>query len=243
MNLYKKGFLFFLISFTTFAQTEKNVDKQTLIWYRYTNQLELNPKWFLQSEIDYRNFVNPTVQSQYGFRTQMKYKWNNTIMMGSGFTFFSVSTQDPETIKPYQTPEYRFHQDLTLNHKIVKVNIFHRYQVEERWFQKVSATQFNKGTDFYWRFRYRLQAEFDLFKKENKYLRVILHDEIMLNRGKKVQYNTFDQNRVYAALQYQIEPKTTIEMGCMHAFQQSASGIDYIDRNVIRLCLYHKFKI
>ncbi len=71
MNLYKKGFLFFLIAFTTFAQTEKNVDEQTLIWYRYMNQLELNPKWFLLSEIDYRNFVNPTVQSQYGFRTQM----------------------------------------------------------------------------------------------------------------------------------------------------------------------------
>lgn len=243
MKLYKGIVIFFFVGFTTFAQTERNVDKQTLIWSRYINQLTINPKWMWQNELDYRNFVSPTVQSQFGFRTQVKHKLNDNIDVGTGFTLFSVSTQDPETIRPYQTPEYRLHQDLTVKQKIGKVNLFHRYQLEERWFQKTSVSQIEKGTNFYWRFRYRAQAEFDLYKKENSYLRVILHDEIMLNGGKKVVKNIFDQNRIYGALQYGINPKTAVEIGFMNVFQQRASGTDYIDRNVIRLTLYHKLKI
>lgn len=233
----------FLFGFFAIAQSERIVDKQTLGWSRYINQLTINPKWMWQNELDYRIFISPTVQSQYGFRTQVKYKWYDKIDIGSGFTLFSVSTQDPETIKPFNTPEYRLHQDLTINQNIGKVHFFHRYQIEERWFQKTSETQTEKGTNFYFRFRYKVQTEFDVYKIENSYLRAILHDEIMLNGGKNVVKNIFAQNRIYAALQYGINPKTAVEIGFMNVFQQKASGTNYIDRNIIRLTLFHKLKI
>jgi hypothetical protein len=47
--------IFWLISFSIGinAQTEKNVDKQSLLWTRYY-QLELNNKWSIHTEIDNR---------------------------------------------------------------------------------------------------------------------------------------------------------------------------------------------
>jgi hypothetical protein len=47
-------FLFGIIN----AQTEKNVDQQSLLWTRYYSQLELNNKWSVHTEIDNR-FLNP----------------------------------------------------------------------------------------------------------------------------------------------------------------------------------------
>ena len=82
-----------------------------------------------------------------------------------------------------------------------------------------------------------------MYKNEKQYLRAILHDEIMLNGGKKVINNPFDQNRIYAAVQFGTYDKTAIELGFMNIFQQRATGAYYIDRNVIRLTFYYKFNI
>jgi hypothetical protein len=65
----------------------------------------------------------------------------------------------------------------------------------------------------------------------------------MINAGKNVVYNTLDQNRIYASLQYGISSSVAVELGYLNSFQQRASGVDYYDRNIIRFSIYHKLKI
>jgi hypothetical protein len=53
MKSFKIILAVFLLSIGINAQTE-NVDQQSLLWTRYYNQLELNNKWSVHTEIDNR---------------------------------------------------------------------------------------------------------------------------------------------------------------------------------------------
>jgi hypothetical protein len=55
--------------------------------------------------------------------------------------------------------------------------------------------------------------------------------------------NTFDQNRVYAAVQVGVSPVVALELGYLNSFQERASGVDYFNRDIIRFSFIHKMKI
>lgn len=237
--------LFFFITSNCIliAQTQKNIKHQNLLWTRYYNQLELDKKWSIHSEFDNRVFTNSIVQNLFVIRVQGRYKVTEKIDIGSGFAYFSVATRDPDIESGFNKPEYRIQHDLALKQNLGKINLNHRYQIEERFFQNFDTQGLKSGTTFAMRFRYRIQGDYVFWKQENQSLKVILADEIMINAGGSIVENTFDQNRVYAALHYNIDKNFSIEVGYLNSFQQRASGVDYYDRNIIRLSVFHKLKL
>jgi hypothetical protein len=239
-----KVFILLFTCFITRAQTEKNVDHQTLLWTRYQNHLTINSKWLLQTEFDNRIFINPTEQNTFVFRTQGRYKINNSIEIGAGYAHFSTSTQDPYVTHDFKVPEYRGQQDITWKQELNKnILLNQRFQVEERFIHNANKTELLSGTTFTWRFRYRLQGEFLCWKKEQQNLKAIVYDEIMINAGENVVNNTFDQNRFYTALQYGVNKNIGLELGYLKSFQQRSSGIDYFDRDIIRFTFHHKISL
>jgi hypothetical protein len=235
-------FLFLAYSFLN-AQTEKNVDHQSLLWTRYYNLLTLNNKWSVHTEFDNRIFTNPVEKNLYVFRIQGRYKINPEIEIGTGFAYFSVTTQDPEINYDFNVPEYRGQQDISWKQDIGKITLAHRFQVEERFFHNSNKDGLLPGTTFFWRFRYRIQGEYSFWKKEHQFLKAILNDELMINGGKNVVKNTFDQNRIYAALQYGVNKNIALELGYLNSFQQRASGVDYFNRDIIRFTFFHKINL
>ena len=225
------------------AQTEKKIDNQTILWSRYYNQLTLNDKWSLHTEFENRLFLNPVTENLFVIRTQIRYKLNEQAELGTGIGFYPVATQDPENISDFIIPEYRAQQDIIWKNTIGKILLNQRFQIDERFIRNASKTGLLPGTTFNWRFRFRIQAEYDLWKKNSRYLKTIVYEEILLNAGKSIVKNTFDQNRVYAALQYGINPKIAIELGYLNSFQQRSSGIDFYNRDIIRLSIFHKLKL
>ncbi len=161
---------------------------------------------------------------------------------GDGFAYFSVATQVPEVTTDFRVPEYRIQQDISWKHEYGSITLGQRFQVEERFFHNSNKDGLLPGTTFNWRFRYRLQGEYPCWKKESQYLKAIIYDELMINGGKKVVKNTFDQNRIYGALQYGLNKNVAVELGYLNSFQQRASGVDYFDRDIIRFTLFHKIK-
>jgi hypothetical protein len=236
-------FCLLFVCFVSRAQTEKNVDHQSLLWTRYYNQLTLNNKWSLHTEFDNRIFINPVVENLYEMRAQGRYKINTELEIGGGFAYFSVATQVPEVTYDFRTPEYRGQQDITWKQDFGSFTLNQRFQVEERFFHNANKQELLPGTTFYWRFRYRLQGEYSCWKKESQYLKAIVYDELMINGGKNVVKNTFDQNRIYAALQYGINKNIALELGYLNSFQQRASGVDYFDRDIIRFTFFHKINL
>lgn len=236
-------FCLLLISLTCKAQTEKNVDHQSLFWTRYYNQLTLNNKWSIHSEFDNRVFANPFEHNLYEMRFQSRYKINKNIEVGAGYAYFSVATQNPEVINDFRTPEHRAQQDITWKQEFGKFALNQRIQVDERFFHNANKEGLLPGTNFNWRFRYRLQGEYSFWKSENQYLKAILYDEIMFNAGENIVYNTFDQNRIYGGFQYGFNKNFAFELGYIKNFQKRASGIDYYDRDIIRFTLFHKINL
>ncbi|WP_026708315.1 DUF2490 domain-containing protein [Flavobacterium frigidarium] len=225
------------------AQTEKNADKQSLLWFRYYNQLELNNKWSVHTEIDNRIFINPVTQNTFVSRLQLRDKITDKVELGAGFAYFSVATQDPEVKTGFHIPEYRLQQDATVKQTLGKVYLTHRYMIEERFVHNASKIMLEDGTTFYLRFRYRIQGDYTFWKKEKHYLKGILSDEIMINGGNKIIKNTFDQNRIYAAVQVGVSPAIALELGYLNSFQERSNGVDYFNRDIIRFSLIHKVKI
>lgn len=238
-------FFFFTINnYYAIAQTEKTVDHQSLIWTRYYNLLELNKKWSIHSEFDNRVFINPNAQNLFVIRVQGRYKISDQVELGSGLTYFNVATQNQDDVEfDFNKPEYRIQQDVTWKKNWNRIGLNQRFQIEERFFQNYDSEGLTTGTTFFWRFRYRLQGEYTFWKKENQYLKAILYDEIMINAGKNIIFNTFDQNRIYAGLQYGISSAVALELGYLNSFQQRATGVDYFDRNIIKVSIFHKLKI
>lgn len=225
------------------AQTEKKIDNQSILWSRYYNLLTLNEKWSLHSEFDNRLFLKPVTENLFVIRSQVRYKATNTIELGGGIGYFPVATQDPENTTDFLIPEFRGQQDVVWKNTIGKIQLSERFQIDERFIRNASKTGLLPGTTFNWRFRFRIQAEYDIWKKDNRYLKTIVYEEILLNAGKSIVKNTFDQNRVYAALQYGFNKKIAVELGYLNSFQQRASGVDYYDRDIIRLSIFHKLKL
>lgn len=235
--------LVFLCVFFAKAQTKRNVDQQSLLWTRYNNQLELNTKWSIQTDFDNRIFTNPIEQNLFLTRIQLRQKWNDKIEWGIGGVYSNVATQDPEVINPFHGKEYRGQQDITIKQSVGKINLSHRYQIEERWIKNASQFRLEGGTSFYLRYRYRIQAEYAFFKKDALYLKGILNNEILINGGNKIIKNTFDQNRIYAGLQLGISPVIAVELGYMNSYQERSNGIDYYNRDIIRFSFFHKLKL
>ena len=232
-----------LVCFVSKAQTEKNIDHQSLLWTRYYNQLTINDKWAIHTEFDNRVFINPFEENLFLIRMHGRYKINNNVDLGAGLSYFSVATQVPEVTNDFRRPEYRSQQDITWKKEYGNITLNQRFQVEQRFFQKVNTEGLQAGTDFNWRFRYRLQGEYSCWKKESQYLKAIVYDEIMINAGENIVHNTFDQNRIYAGFQYGVNKNIALELGYLNSFQQRASGFDYYDRDIIRFTFYHKIKL
>lgn len=236
--------IFFLfVSFLCQAQTEKNIDHQSILWTRYYNQLLLTEKWSLHTEFDNRVFLKPVKENLYVIRIQGRYKINEHLEAGIGFAHFSVATQEPEVSYDFKIPEYRGQQDLTWKLNVNKVTLVQRFQAEERFIHNANKESLLPGSTFTWRFRYRLQADYIFWKKENQYLKTILSDEIMFNVGKTIINNTFDQNRIYAAIHYGLNSNLAFELGYLNSFQRRTNGIDYFNRDIIRFSIFHKIKL
>lgn len=243
MKIFRLALFLILASQIILAQTEKNVDHQSLLWTRYYNLLTINNKWSFHTEFDNRIFINPVEENSYAIRLQGRYKINPEIEIGAGFAYFSVTTQDPEIKYDFNVPEYRGQQDILWKKDFNKFTLLQRFQVEERFFHNSNKDGLLPGTTFYWRFRFRIQGEYPFWKKGSQYLKAIVYDELMFNGGENVVKNTFDQNRIYAALHYSINKNIALELGYLNSFQQRASGVDYFNRDIIRFTLFHKINL
>ena len=132
-----------------------------------------------------------------------------------------MNTQDPHIDPDYSVPEYRVQQDLLLSMILLKSLFITVFSSKNVLFRKPIKHELLNDFSFSYRFRYRLQATFDLWKKEKQSLKGTISDEIMFNFGKDNKRNTFDQNRIYAALRYHFNPNIGLELGYLKKFSKT----------------------
>ena len=107
-----------------------------------------------------------------------------------------------------------------------------RYTVERRWRDLGHNNVFLPN----WRIRYLLQLEKPLKAAWlKKPLSIVVSNETFVQFGRAVKDNpnVFDQNRLYAGLNYGLSRNVRLSLGYMYWFQQRPSGREFDHSNLI----------
>ncbi|MEJ8802568.1 DUF2490 domain-containing protein [Pontibacter sp. H249] len=231
-----------LASTYLFAQN-KQVTHQQLLWFGYHNTLEWPNKWSVNTEIEERRFFNPDKQHQFLVRSQLKYTLGKDWNVAAGLAYFLQSPQNPRATEKLVVPELRPHLQLDYKQQIKKLSITHRYKAEMRFFRNTANGELADGYNSNYRFRYRIGLEYTVAAINRQILKLKVSDEIMLNAGKRIVNNSFDQNRIYGGLNYTLSKSVAVEAGYLKWFQQRSSGIEYYDRDIVRLVVTHNISV
>ena len=239
------GISLLLIMFEASAQ--KKITKQQLTWYSFFSSIHINEKWWIHTDIQERHYIKPLAQHQLVLRSSVHRKIKEGWDASVGMCLFLQDPNDPEATVRLRIPELRPHIQLGYSKKYKHVTVIHRYRAEARFFHNINeeGTDLADGYDFSnYRFRYQLQLQIPIWKiSESSSLKLRINDELMINAGRNITKNVFDQNRIYAALALDISPAIGVEVGYMKWFQQRNSGVDFFDRNILRFSFHHKLDL
>ena len=177
-------------------------------WYMYFGNNKISKKLNFHNEIQYRNFDGIGDLEQLLIRTGIGYDLtenNNNILLGYGFILSKPYVKGEKT----ENIEHRLFQQFITKQKFGRVNLQHRYRLEERFLQD----------DFRMRFRYLLGFNVPVTSKEMlpKTLYISAYNEIFLHLDSPV----LDRNRVYGALGFVINKNMRIEAGYMNQIQEN----------------------
>ena len=175
-------------------------------WLIYIGSKQLNSKWNLHHEIQYRNYNTLGDLEQLLIRTGLGYDIGSksNILLGYGYINsenFTGNANDQTTVE-----EHRIFQQFITKQTIGSVSLQHRYRFEKRFVE----------CDFKTWFRYFLGINLPL--KNPKYY-LSAYNEIFLN-GKS---NVFDRNRVYGGLGCKISKGVKLELGYMSQVFETSS--------------------
>ncbi len=228
-----------IISITTWfsVDAQKMVKHYNILWASYVNNIQLNTKWSVTSDVQVRttNWANQWLL--YAIRTSMNYSFNTKLTTGAGFALFKNAVYNKTDLLFFKN-EWRPWQELAYVTEFQKsIILSQRIRTEER-FQQLTVN--NKRTldyQFIFRFRYRFNFLFPVTKT----LGVMTGDEIFVNPGCIGNSSFFDQNRTFAGVSIKIDAGSTFEAQYIKIYQWRNNTSVLEDQNAIRLNYIQKF--
>lgn len=219
----------------------RSLETQHLAWAGYYQRLHLSPQWSVHTELEGRWYTGQGRQHQWvAPRVHVHYQTKGGMDVATGITYFLQALPQNQEPLVLIRPEWRLHQELTLRQPIAKkLRLEHRYRVEERFIQVAKDNKLVEQWEFNWRFRYRAQLIIPILPDAKLSPTLKLYDEVLLQAGKSVQYNIFDQNRIGAALSLKASKNISIDLGYMNWLQQRPSGSAFYSRHIFRFTFIH----
>jgi hypothetical protein len=220
------------------GQNTRISDKNAIGWLTNFTTLQFSKKWSGHLEYQWRreNFVTDWQQSL--FRTGINYQANSRLTLRAGYAWIETFAYGdiPLQAAGKRFPEHRIFQMATIIDKINRVDMSHRFMLEQRWIGRYTNTTLSRPDDFLFlnRLRYMYRAQMPLGKKTitDKTAYAAIYDEIFLGFGKNVNENVFDQNRLAVLLGYRFNKNIRIEGGFLQQLLQLGREVN--GRNVFQ---------
>ncbi len=234
-----KNFILIVFLFPALVLSQNTppvVQKDNMLWLGYYNTVNIKTKWVINSDAQIRAKNWYHNYSQALIRSGLGYNINERLTITGGLAHFRYF------ITNYSTRgEWRPWQELAIHDRLSNLKITHRFRLEERYNQLVKTNEPISEYAFNYRFRYKLDLRFTLLKinEKGKNLLALIGNELMINAGKNITYNYFDQNRSYVGLNVEFSKKFALQLQYMHIWQQLASGNTFLSTEVVRFNLYH----
>jgi hypothetical protein len=234
-NLLK--ILVLLFPVLVFGQTiiQKEINQQTQSWFSLNTITKYSNHWGIIADAHIRTDEFFENDNFYFLRGGISYIPNTKFSFVGGYAHMWMASRNPEW-NTY-SDENRIYQQFQLNTKSGNVGIVQRIRNEQRWQEKVVNDEVIDDLRFTDRVRYLISFSIPIFKKKTA-PSLVLSDEILIQFGKEVVYNTFDQNRFFIGIKQSINPKLSFDFGYMNVYQQKYSGYQYDMNHTLRLFFY-----
>ncbi len=230
-----------LLVLNSIAQNQSPIIvKDNMVWLGYYNSINLNQKWSINSDTQFRTKNEIKDCSQALIRTGVTYKLGERLELSLGLAHFRYFIDNQST-----RGEWRPWQELKLSNKLGIIKLIQRLRIEQRFNETVSNSESANNFQFNYRFRYRFDFRVPIIKEKetgnNWY--ALIGNEFMINAGNIITTNYFDQNRVYAGLNYEINKNISLQFQYMYVWQQATNGLTLNSNNVLRFNIYHTISI
>lgn len=215
------GVLLVCLSNNMSAQIIRQVSTNTNMWLMYVGTHKIADKWSLHLEAQLRrNDVLANAQ-QILLRGGINYHINPQMAATVGYCFVETYPYGELPAKS-RFPENRLWEQIQFKHQVGNLEWISRFRLEQRFVNLpvANGTTFEANDTATYTNRFRLLNRFSIpFKGKtivDKSIYLSFYDELMVNFGKKVALNLFDQNRVYIAIGYKIPKVGRLEIGYLN---------------------------
>ncbi len=181
------------------VKAQKNVTDDEQTWFATFTQTRLTNKWGIWADAHLRlkdNFVGDL--SQGIVRAGPMYYLSDDVRLTAAYAY--VHTFPAPGHANIGLPEHRPWQQVQWFMRGSKARLMQWVRLEERFRRKtLNDNELGDGYNFNWRIRYNFALFIPITKKrfEPGGLQFLVNDELMVNFGKNIVYNHFDQNRFF----------------------------------------------
>jgi hypothetical protein len=232
--------LFFAAANVANAQPTKTVTHVSQTWLGYFNQSRLSNHWGIWADAHYRTKENLVQGSTLAMlRLGGTYYLNNNTKLTAGYAYINHFPADNH--KNISQPEHRPWQQVQWHNNSARFKLVQWVRLEERFRRKIlNNDALADGYNFNWRTRYNILMQIPLAKKafQPGTLSLAVSNEVFINFGKKIVYNTFDQNRFFVGFHLHTSTHDWLQFGYMNVFQQLATGNQYKSVHALRIFFF-----
>jgi hypothetical protein len=227
-----------LASLTGKTQTTpvtKQITQHTQSWYSINSTFRLSDRW--GAVADFHTLNDGLFEDNYYFLRFGGIYWidgKHPVIAGVGRMWKAPA----EGLQTWSI-ENRIYQQWSTAAHTGRWSILQRIRAEQRWRDQV-VNDTIIGTQFSFRLRYLAGFEFSAFKNP-KLPAFVISDELLVQFGPSIVYNTFDQNRFFVGIRLHISERLNFDTGYMNLIQQRSTGYQYDMNHVFRLFFYYQF--
>ena len=233
--------LFTLIMWSGPAYHEKTYNQNA--WLMYFGDHKFSRKFGIHLEAQLRRSDWGKNPQQLLLRTGINYHPSNAIFYTVGYCFVETYPYGNFPVKDAY-PEHRLWEQMQIKSTLKTVEWISRFRLEQRFSQLpvfIPASSSYEPGDAVYTNRFRLLNRFShaLTGKsiQDRSWYVTMYDEFLLNFGKNVAANFFDQNRLYFALGYKIPKLGRLELGYLEQTIFKSDGIKIENNHTLQVGL------
>ena len=229
--------LIFLFALSSNAQQTKTINLQDQAWLSINSTVRLNDHWGFIADLHERRsnfFADPSFHF-IRFGANYWLKDNITFTLGYGHMWVAPTTIGWKTFQN----ENRIYQQAQIISKLGSVSMMQRLRNEQRWQDKIVNDERTGDKKFTDRIRYLLSFTIPVFKNPY-YPAAVISDELCIQFGKEVVFNTFDQNRLFFGIKQKISKPLSFDLGYMLLTQQKSNGFVYDENHTFRWFFYYQ---
>lgn len=244
MKKFKALLFVSLIVTSVYTFAQKQISDQSHGWLMYFGNHRFNERFGLHTEYQWRraDFMEHWQQSL--LRLGVDYYAKNGGQYTIGYAWIeSFAYGDQPIARAFN--EHRIWEQFITKSKVGRVDIQHRYRLEQRWLENWLKN--TENTDSLGGFvnknraRYRVMANMPINRREmsDNTLFISIYDEVFLGFGQNIAKNVLDQNRLYAAVGYKFNSKFSLQLGYLNQYVIKSDGIKAERNHTLQMALFY----